>query len=112
MNIKELWDYIRKVEAEGYDATNYWVDLFAKTAIPFICIIMSMVGTSIGVWDKIREGLPMCIVCGIGIAFLYWVAFSFCVSLGYGGMLPPIWAAWSTNFVFLCVGIFMLIKAE
>ena len=39
MNYNELRDYVRKVEREGYDGTVYKVDLYAKSAYPFICII-------------------------------------------------------------------------
>ncbi len=112
MNFKELLEYIRKVEAEGYDATSYRVDLYGKTALPFVCIIMVLVGTGIGVREKVKEGLPISVTYGIGIALLYWVFYSFCVSLGYGEMLPPFIAAWTANLLFLCVGIILLINAE
>lgn len=112
MNFKELMEYIRKVEAEGYDATGYRVDLYGKTALPFVCIIMVLVGTGIGVREKVKEGLPISVTYGIGIAFLYWVFYSFCVSLGYGEMLPPFIAAWMANLLFLCGGIILLVNAE
>jgi len=112
MNFKELLKYIRKVEAEGYDATSYRVDLYGKTALPFVCIIMVLVGTGIGVREKVKEGLPISVTYGIGIAFLYWVFYSFCVSLGYGEMLPPFIAAWTANLLFLCGGIILLVNAE
>ena len=112
MNFKELLEYIRKVEAEGYDATSYRVDLYGKTALPFVCIIMVLVGTGIGVREKVKEGLPISVTFGIGIALLYWVFYSFCVSLGYGEMLPPFIAAWTANLLFLCVGTILLLNAE
>lgn len=112
MNFLELLNYVRKVEAEGYDATSYRVDLYGKTALPFVCIIMVLVGTGIGVRDKITEGLAVSVTYGIGIAFLYWVLYSFCVSLGYGEMLPPFIAAWTANLTFLCVGVLLLMNAE
>jgi len=112
MNFNELRDLIQKVEAEGYDATAYRVDLYAKIAFPFVCIIMCLVGTGIAVKGTVREGLPVAIAYGIGIAFLYWIFYSFCVSLGYGEMLPPAAAPWVANLVFLCFGIYTLIGAE
>jgi len=112
MNFKEILAYIKKIEAEGYDATSYRVDLYAKTAFPFVCLIMCLVGTGISVRGKVKEGLPISIAYGIGIAFLYWIFYSFCVSLGYGEMLPPVFAAWTTNFIFLCFGIFTLLNAD
>lgn len=112
MTFRELSKYIKKVEAEGYDATMYRVDLYAKIAFPFICIIMCMVGTGIAAGRKLKEGLPVIIAYGVGIAFLYWIFYSFCLSLGYGEMLPPFIAAWTANLVFFCFGVLTLLYAE
>ncbi len=112
MNIAELFAYIKDVEAEGYDATIYRVDFHTKFAIPFICIIMCIIATSIAVKRGIREGISISIAYGIGVIFLYGVAFSFCVSIGYGGVLPPVIAAWIASIIFLCLGLINLINAE
>ena len=104
MSFKELIAYINKVEEEGYDATIYKVDLFGKTALPFVCVIMSLVGASIGVKKQIKESLPVGIAFGIGMVFLYWIFYSFCMSLGYGGLVPPIIAAWTPNVMFITIG--------
>jgi lipopolysaccharide export system permease protein len=112
MNFRQLLDYIHKVEAEGYAATVYRVDLDAKCAYPFVCIIMALVGMGLTARKRIDQGLPVSISYGIGIGFLYWVFHSFCVSLGYGGVLPPMVAAWTANFVFFCGGLLLVINAE
>ncbi len=112
MNFKELYLYIKNIESEGYDATIYRVDLNAKIAFPFVCIIMSMVGVSIGIRRQIRDALPIGVAIGIGIAFLYWIFYSFCVSLGYGGMIPPMIAVWTANLIFLCLAILNLLYAD
>jgi lipopolysaccharide export system permease protein len=112
MSYEELRNYIGSIEAEGYDARTYRVDLHAKTALPFVCLIMAMIGTGIAVREKFKGSLALVIACGIGIIFLYWVIFSFCVSLGYGGILPPVIAAWLSNFLFLCFGGIVLLDAE
>lgn len=112
MNFKELWEYIKRIESEGYDVTNYRVDLYAKPALPFVCLIMCMVGLGISVKRQLKDGVAIGVAYGLGIAFLYWVSFSFCVSLGYAEMLPPLVAAWITNIVFLCIGVLLIVNAE
>ncbi|MDM8514632.1 LPS export ABC transporter permease LptG [Desulfobacterales bacterium HSG16] len=112
MNYRELKDFIDKVEGEGYDATIYRVDLYAKIAFPFICIILCLVGAGIAAKGKMKEGLPLDIAFGIGITFLYWIFYSFCLSLGYGEMLPPLIAAWTANIIFSCVGMLLLLNSE
>jgi lipopolysaccharide export system permease protein len=112
MSFKELLTYIKKVEEEGYDATIYKVDLYAKPALSFVCVIMCLLGISIAVREERKKGIFLCITYGIVIAFFYWISYSFCLSLGYGEMLPPVIAAWSANFVFLCFGLFTLLNVE
>lgn len=112
MSFRELQRYVSKIEAEGYDAAKYRVDLQAKIALPFVGLVMSIVGVGIAIRGKIKGGLPIGIAYGLGLAFLYWVSYSFCVSLGYGAVLPPFIAVWTANFVFLCFGFFSLLNAE
>ena len=45
MSFKELFEYIRNIESEGYDATPYRVDFHAKFALPVACLIVSVVRT-------------------------------------------------------------------
>lgn len=110
MSLPELRAYIRRIESEGYDATRYRVDLYAKTAFPFVCVILSLVSAGIAGRRNVRDGLPVGITYGIGIAFLYWIFYSFCISIGYGGMIPPAVAAWTANFLFLCLAVFVLMS--
>ena len=112
MGFVELHRYIRKVEAEGYDAVKYRTDLHAKFAFPLVCVIMCLAGIGIAVRGNTRGSLPISIAFGIGLAFLYWVFSSFCMSLGYGEMLPPWIAAWMANFLFFCFCGFLLLNAE
>jgi len=112
MSFIELLRYIKRVEAEGYDATRYRVDLQAKIAFPFVCIVLCLVGTGISFRGRINEGLPVVIAYGLGIVFLYWIFHSFCVSLGYGEMLPPVIAAWTANIIAACVGVLILLYVE
>ena len=112
MSFKELVDYIKSVEADGYDATIYRIDLQAKIAFPFVCVVLCLVGTGLSFRGRINEGIPVVVAYGIGIVFLYWIFHSFCVSLGYGEMLPPLIAAWTANLIFFCFGMFILLHAE
>jgi lipopolysaccharide export system permease protein len=112
MNFQQLRAYIRKVEAEGYAATAYRVDLYGKSAYPFVCIIMALVGMGLAARKRLNKGLAVSITFGIIIGFLYWVFQSLCLSLGYGGILPPPMAGWMANLVFLCGGLLLVMHAE
>ena len=108
----ELKGYVKKVEREGYDATTYRVDLWGKVAFPFICIIMALTGTATGMRPFVKENMPVAIAIGIVISFFYWIMFGFCMSLGYGSILPPVVAAWTANLFFICFGTIYLINSE
>ncbi len=112
MSFTDLLDYIREVEAEGYDPQRYRVDLHKKIAFPLICVIMSALGTSIAVRRKSKENLSVSIAAGLVIIFCYWSLFSFCLSLGQGDMLPPFIAAWTVNLIFACIAAFTLLNAD
>jgi len=110
MNFLELLEYIKNIESEGYDASIYKVDLYAKLAFPFICLIMCLVGPIIASRREVKEGLSASIFYGICIAFFYWIFYSFCLSLGYGETLPPFLAAWTANIIFFSLAVFALLK--
>ena len=112
MSYKELLSYVREFEAEGYDATPYRVDLHGKFALPVACLIICVIGAGIAVRKISRHGFAVNIVLGILVIFLYWISQSFCMSLGYGGMLPPAVAAWMSNFIFACLAIFSFLNTE
>jgi lipopolysaccharide export system permease protein len=112
MSYGELSSYIREAETEGYDATSYRVDLQAKIAFPFVCVIMGLVGCGLVLWRQKQDGLAGSIIYGIALAFFYWTLHSFCLSLGAGGRLPPIVAVWMSNVVFFSLGCIMLIRSR
>ena len=108
----DLWEYIRKMEKEGYDVTRYRVDFHAKMAFPLLCLMMVMIGSGIALTRERHEGIPVSVGIGICAAFLFWVFYSLCLSLGYGEMLPPFVAAWAADVVFLCGGGLLLQDVE
>lgn len=111
MGFMELLRHIRKIAGEGYSTASYRVDLHAKIAFPFVCLLMSMLGTALGASGRSMGGIAATIAYGIGIAFAYWMVYGFSLSLGYGSVLPPIAAAWSANLAFLIVAWAVLVKS-
>jgi len=112
MSFNELVAYIQKIKAEGYDATPYMVDRHAKVAFPFVCFVMTMVGAAIALYKKQGEGFAMGITYGIGASFLYWIMYSFFLSMGYNGSLHPLLSAWLVNIVFISFGFLMLLHVD
>lgn len=112
MSFTELLAYIREIRADGYDPSDYRVDLHAKLAFPFTCLILLAAGTGIALRSHRREGLAAGVAYGIAMAFIYWMVYSLFIALGYAGVIPPLIAAWATNLVFLCFGAIALLNAQ
>lgn len=112
MGIAELHRHIQNIQAEGYNTALYQVDLHAKFAFPFVCLLMSLIGAGIGMSGKTKSGITANVALGVGASFAYWIFHSFCVSLGYGGLLPPVMAAWAANLVFAGIGATILMNVE
>ncbi len=112
MSFQELYRYVQDVEAEGYDATPYRVDFHAKFALPFACLILCIIATGITLRKHTKGSLSIAIIYGMVVVFVYWISQSFCLSLGYGGVLSPIIAAWTANFIFACFAGFKLLNAD
>nr|HID59443.1 LPS export ABC transporter permease LptG [Desulfobacterales bacterium] len=110
MSFWELREYARKIEAEGYDARRYIVDMHNKISFPFISLIMSLVGISFSLSTPGRGGIAMSISMGFVIIILYIITFKLSETLGYSGMLPPVVAAWTANILFVGVGTYLFLN--
>ena len=112
MSFQELNRYVQDVEAEGYDATSYRVDYHNKFALPVACLILCVIGMGITLRKNTKSGLPLTIILGMSVVFIYWISQSFFLSLGYSGKLSPMTAAWTSNFIFTCYAGFNLLNAQ
>lgn len=100
MSYSELKAYIGRVQKEGYDATSYLPDMYAKLSFPCVSVIMSVIGFII-IWRMGRyRSIALGITIGIGIGFMYWVIHALAISLGHAGIFPPFIAAWTANLIF------------
>jgi lipopolysaccharide export system permease protein len=100
MGYFELDRYIRKLQAEGYDASRYIVDLHGKAAFPWVSIILAVIGIAFSLRSERHGGVAQGIGIGLIIGFSYWLVYAFGMSLGRSGILPPLAAAWFANILF------------
>ncbi|MBI4353452.1 MAG: LptF/LptG family permease [Candidatus Omnitrophica bacterium] len=108
MSAKELRDYIERLEGSGPKTVRrLWVEFHTKIALPFVCLIITLIGVPLGTRHK--GGGTM---AGIGTSFVivavYYGINSFCLALGKGGALPPFLSAWAGNLLFVGVGIYLI----
>lgn len=104
-----LRSLIENLRRKGLDPTEYEVDLQLKLAVPFISLVMAFVAIPFGIRNLRSTSLASNIGAGLVIGFVYWVVLALAISLGHGGALPPLVAAWSANVIFSAIGVFLLL---
>ena len=99
------------VRQEGYKNAKYLVDMNIKLAFPFISLILLTIGIPLALRVK-KGGTPLAVSIGMAVCFLYILILGLSRSLGLAGVLPPLFSAWLANFLFLFLGVYMMIHME
>ena len=110
MSYGELWTYIQKIQAAGYDATRYLVDLHSKLSTPFLNLIMVLIGIPFALKTSRSGGVTLSIGISVMIGFTYGVIFYIFVSFGKSGVLAPFLACWIPTVLFGLAGILTLMS--
>jgi lipopolysaccharide export system permease protein len=111
MSYRELSDYVRKLEAAGFHARKYLVELYAKLAFPLVNLIMVLVAIPFALQAPRSTrlvGVALAIVILVG----YVVVHQSAVALARADLLPPVLAAWTANVIFLGLGLSLLARAR
>jgi lipopolysaccharide export system permease protein len=112
MGFFELRKYIKKIQAERYDAKQYIVDLYGKIAFPFVILIMVLIAVPFALRSERSGGVMQSIGIGIFIGFSYWIVHAFSMTLGKAEMLPAILAAWMANILFGAIAAFLFYRVN
>ncbi|MDY6864305.1 MAG: LPS export ABC transporter permease LptG [Thermodesulfobacteriota bacterium] len=112
MNIMKLKRFIEVNSKKGYGVNEYKVVLYAKTAFPFVNLILSIFGISLALFSERKGEVVWGIGVSIFISFIYWLFMSYSQSFGKAGIFPPFIAAWLPNFVFSAFAIYLFLKIK
>jgi len=107
----DLHRYIQRLERDGYDSRPYWVELHSRIAMSLTPLIVTLIGGGLIFWQE-ESNIPLSIAAGIALIFVYWLLFSFLLSLGQVNALPILVAAWLANIIFTLAGILALYKTS
>ncbi|MFM2430471.1 MAG: hypothetical protein RLZZ511_1684 [Cyanobacteriota bacterium] len=113
MNIAELREALDAANNSGDEKQAYKMRLRIqqKLAIPFICLVFGVVGSTLGMRPQ-RSGKGTSFALSIGIIFGYYLLSFVCDSLGLLGVLTPILAAWMPMLMGLGLGGWLLRRAS
>ncbi|SEA07367.1 lipopolysaccharide export system permease protein [Desulfuromusa kysingii] len=112
LNFRQLLAVAKKLDQEGYNSTRQRVDMHNRIAAPFTCLIMGFLGIPFALQRGRNSNLALGIGLSLGIGVVYFIIQSLVTAFGYSNALPPIFAAWTANFIFLLLGIWLLLNVK
>jgi len=107
MNYFEITQFIEEEEAKGSNLIKrYKIELHKRTAVPFSILILTLIGACISS-RKIKGGLGMHLVYGIGLGLVYVFLSRVGEVFATNSGLSPILAVWLPNIFFTGVAFFI-----
>src|SRR5207245_1483726 len=92
LSLRELAAYVERLRQDGYNPARYATDLFGRTAFPFVCLIMALIGLTMSLMETGSRGTGL--VRGVGysllVGVLYWSNHSVPRALGRSNVVPQI----------------------
>lgn len=107
MTASDLSRYIQRLERDGYDSTPYRLELCNRYSLALTPLITILIGASL-ILRRENSNIPLCLILGIALVFVYWLLHSLSNSLGALELLPVLAAAWAANLIFLLAGVLAL----
>ncbi|HNU54624.1 MAG TPA: LPS export ABC transporter permease LptG [Candidatus Syntrophosphaera sp.] len=112
LNFPELREYIARLNRMGEPANREIVDLHMKLAFPLTNLIVIFFFIPVATSNTRSKSRGLVFLLGLVVCFLYLIMVRVAQSLGYSGVIPPVWAAWLPNLIFTLLGLAFLRKAE
>ena len=107
MTYRKLGRLARVIEQSGGQANKLLVKRGQKISLPVATLIIILFGTPLATSAK-RGGAAHGIGVSLGSTMLYLLLLKISAGFGAGNALPPLWAAWLPNIIFLAVGLVLL----
>ena len=107
MTYRELGRLARVIEQSGGEANKLLVKRGQKVSLPVATLIIILFGTPLATSAR-RGGGAYGIGVSLGSTMLYLLLLKISAGFGAGNALPPLWAAWLPNVIFLVVGLVLL----
>jgi len=87
------------------------VKIHEKFSVPFACLVLGLIGVPLGIQSRAgRAGKSMGFVWS-GVLLIYYLLTSAVTSLAERGVVLLEVSMWAANGIFLCLGIYLLVKA-
>jgi len=110
MTVSDLDDYIWKLSRSGATSVirNLKIDLYQRFTSPFTSFIIILLGIPFALKMRRRAAGLSSIGASILVGFLYYIMEAISITLGKGGLLPPLLSASLSHLIALSFGIYMI----
>ncbi len=111
MNISESLEQltVEKLGGDRQKIRKLEVRIQQKISLPFVCLVFGLVGAAMGTIPQ-RTGRGTSFGVCVIIIFSYYLLFFISGAIGQAGILSPFMGAWLPNFIFLGIGLFLLMR--
>lgn len=105
----ELRNYIKNLNRQGEDSSGSVVDFYLRIAFPFMNLMVILLGFPLA--SKVRTlGFVLGFAIALFSSFVYWGLAQVAKAFGHAGIMPPFFAAFMPDMVFLVVGAGLFYK--
>ncbi len=108
---RDLKREIRRLSFSGYRPLRKLVDYHSRFAYPFANLVVILLGIPFALGVK-KGGAMMGIGFSLGIGLAFYEINFISLSLGRGGILPPMLSAWMANLIFAAGGLVLLARTQ
>jgi lipopolysaccharide export system permease protein len=99
MDMTELYNYIRRLDRDGYRSTPYRVDLGGRISLALTPLILVVLGMALSLRQE-KVHIAAVVALGLLLMFGYWLFYGFCLSFGQAERLPVFLAVILPHLVF------------
>ncbi len=112
MSVSELVNYAETIRLSGdkKKILNVAVTINQKLAFPFICIVFSLMGASMGIRPQ-RTGKATSFGVSLLLIFGYYLMLFVFGALGQAEIISPFFGGWLPNFIGIAIGGWLVYKA-
>ena len=111
MSFFQLKNFIERLESGGSDTGAFRVDLWAKVAYPLSGLLLLVLAAPLGLRKSPGAGMSSGIVISLAICITFYEFNAWMISIGHGGVVSPLVAAWSADVIYGLAGIISYIRA-
>jgi len=112
MSLREMYEKIKGLTAEGKDTLKSRVELHQKISYPFVSLVLALLAIPLSLRSSRHGGVLFCVGVNLAMGFVFSFLYAMGISLGFGGVFNPVLAAWGPFLFFLSIGFYLIFTLD